>query len=111
MLWGGWLVVTAVLFSLGKGIIHPYYTVALGPAVGAVVGIGAAALWSRRDALSQIVLAGAFAATVVWSYVLLDRTPTWHPWLRVAAGRRRFPRPRRHDGVALRRAPGWVRRR
>ena len=33
-----------------KGIIHPYYTVALAPAIGALVGIGAVALWRvRRD--------------------------------------------------------------
>jgi hypothetical protein len=29
LLWGGWLVVTAGVFSFGRGIIHPYYTVAL----------------------------------------------------------------------------------
>ncbi|MGO9874938.1 MAG: ArnT family glycosyltransferase [Acidimicrobiia bacterium] len=82
LLWGGWLVVTSALFSFGKGIIHPYYSVALGPAIGAVVGIGAVTLWSRRSAYAQYVLTAAFAVTVVWSYVLLDRTPTWHPWLR-----------------------------
>ena len=43
VLWGGWLLVTGLVFSLGKGIIHPYYTVALAPAIGALVGIGAAA--------------------------------------------------------------------
>ena len=84
LLWGGWLVITAVLFSFGKGIIHPYYTVALGPALGAVVGIGAVTLWSRRDVFGHYALAAAFAATVVWSYVLLARVPTWYPWLRVA---------------------------
>ena len=33
--------------------------------------------WSRR-----IVLAAMIAATGVWSFVLLGRTPTWLPWLR-----------------------------
>ncbi|AEH08025.1 MULTISPECIES: ArnT family glycosyltransferase [Protofrankia] len=32
LLWGGWLVVTGVTLSLAKGIIHPYYTIALAPA-------------------------------------------------------------------------------
>jgi 4-amino-4-deoxy-L-arabinose transferase-like glycosyltransferase len=82
LLWGGWLVVTSALFSFGKGIIHPYYSVALGPAIGAVVGIGAVTLWSRRRAYAQYFLIAAFAVTVIWSYLLLDRTPTWHPWLR-----------------------------
>ena len=40
LLWGGSLVVTALVFSLAAGIIHPYYTVALAPAIGALVGIG-----------------------------------------------------------------------
>ena len=40
VLWGGWLVVTGLVFSLAQGIIHPYYTVALAPAVAAIVGIG-----------------------------------------------------------------------
>ncbi len=84
MLWGGWLLVTGLMFSLGKGIIHPYYSVALAPAVGAVVGIGAATLWSHRTAFAQCALVAAFAAAVLWSYNLLARTPSWNPWLRVA---------------------------
>ena len=35
ILWGGWLVVTAVVFSYANGIVHPYYTVALAPAIAA----------------------------------------------------------------------------
>jgi 4-amino-4-deoxy-L-arabinose transferase-like glycosyltransferase len=84
LLWGGWLVVTSAMFSFGKGIIHPYYSVVLGPAIGAVVGIGAVTLWSHRSTYAQYVLTAVFALTVVWSYLLLDRTPTWHPWLRAA---------------------------
>ena len=53
LLWGGWLVVTGVAFSLGQGIIHQYYTVALAPAIGAVIGIGATLLWSHRDRSSS----------------------------------------------------------
>ena len=51
VLWGGWLIVTGVVFSLAQGIIHPYYTVALAPAIGAIVGIGGGFMWSRRSAL------------------------------------------------------------
>ena len=43
LLWGGWLVVTGLVFSLMAGIFHAYYTVALAPAIAALVGIGAAA--------------------------------------------------------------------
>jgi len=34
LLWGGWLVVTALVFSLGQGIIHPYYTCSTGTRAG-----------------------------------------------------------------------------
>src|SRR5262249_59966697 len=50
LLWGGWLVLTGLVFSYMSGIIHPYYTVALAPAAGALTGIGAAALWRDRHA-------------------------------------------------------------
>ena len=85
VLWGGWLLGTAVTFSLGQGIIHPYYTVALAPAIGAVVGIGAAVFWSLRSRFLALgVLVAALAAAVVWAYVLLARTPKWNPSLRYA---------------------------
>jgi 4-amino-4-deoxy-L-arabinose transferase-like glycosyltransferase len=83
VLWGGWLLVTAAVFSFGQGIIHPYYSVALAPAIGAVVGIGAWTMWTRRSNwFARIALSGALAVTAVWSYQLLDRTPSWHPALR-----------------------------
>jgi len=83
LLWGSWLLVTAVVFSYAKGIIHPYYTVALAPPIGALVGIGAVGLWRHRGRLgARVVLAAALAGTALWSYVLLDRTPSWHPVLR-----------------------------
>ena len=41
LLWGGWLIVTGLTFSYMSGIIHPYYMVALAPAIAALVGIGA----------------------------------------------------------------------
>jgi 4-amino-4-deoxy-L-arabinose transferase-like glycosyltransferase len=83
LLWGGWVVVTGLVFSYMNGIIHPYYMVALAPGIGALVGIGAMILlqqrlgWVGRSATAATVL-----VTAVWSYVLLDRTPGWLPWLR-----------------------------
>jgi 4-amino-4-deoxy-L-arabinose transferase-like glycosyltransferase len=83
LLWGSWLVVTGLTFSLAKGIIHPYYVIALAPAVGAVIGIGADVTWRARHRLApRLILAGAVAVTAWWSWTLLDRTPTWQPWLR-----------------------------
>ncbi|KAB2349085.1 glycosyltransferase family 39 protein [Actinomadura rudentiformis] len=81
-LWGGWLLVTALIFSFMQGIFHEYYTVALAPAVAALVGMGAALLWQRRrTTAATAVLTGTLAVTAVWSYVLLGRTQDWHPWL------------------------------
>jgi len=84
LLWGGWLLVTAGVFSLMAGIIHPYYTVALAPAIAALAGIGAVTAWrARRGWTGRGALAAMTAATALWSWVLLDRTPGWHPWLRL----------------------------
>jgi 4-amino-4-deoxy-L-arabinose transferase-like glycosyltransferase len=71
VLWGTWLVVTAGVFSYMNGIIHPYYTVALAPALAAVVGIGAVELW-RKGFVGVAVLSGAVALAALQTYVLLD---------------------------------------
>ncbi len=83
LLWGGWLLVTGLVFSYMQGIIHPYYMVALAPAIGALVGVGAIALLrSDTPVAGRAVAAAGILGTGVWAYVLLDRTPTWLPWLR-----------------------------
>jgi 4-amino-4-deoxy-L-arabinose transferase-like glycosyltransferase len=84
LLWGGWLLLTMAVFSFAQGIFHPYYTVALAPAIGALVGMGAATLWEHRSELgARIALAVTLAVTAVWSWMLLGRSPTWLPALRV----------------------------
>ena len=86
LLWGGWVLVTGLVFSYMNGIIHPYYMVALAPGIAALTGIGAMAL--RQAPLGAAKLAGRIAAacgilaSAVWAYILLDRTPDWLPWLR-----------------------------
>lgn len=81
--WGGWLIGTAGVFSFMSGLFHDYYTVALSPAVAALVGIGSVTLWQRREKTSAaIVLATVIAVTGVWAWVLLNRTPDFVPWLR-----------------------------
>ena len=83
LLWGGWLVVTGAVFSFMDGIIHPYYTVALAPAVAALVSICTAELWrGRRFRGPRLTLAAMSASTGVWAFILLDRAPDWFPWLR-----------------------------
>ncbi len=82
LLWGGWLVVTTAVFSFAQGIIHEYYAVALGPGIGALVGIGAVELWRVRDRFVwRLALAGVVAGSAVWAFVLLGRAADWQPWL------------------------------
>jgi 4-amino-4-deoxy-L-arabinose transferase-like glycosyltransferase len=90
LLWGGWLLVTAAVFSFMAGIFHPYYTVALAPAIGALVGIGTVTLFRiRQRLLAALMLAVALGLTAITAYVLLGRSASWHPWLAtvvIAAG-------------------------
>ncbi|MFE9707023.1 ArnT family glycosyltransferase [Streptomyces sp. NPDC005930] len=84
MVWGGSLLMTTAVFSYMAGIFHQYYTVALAPYLAAVVGMGAATLWERRERIwASLALAAAVTASAAWGYVLLDRTPDYLPWLRV----------------------------
>jgi 4-amino-4-deoxy-L-arabinose transferase-like glycosyltransferase len=85
LMWGGGLLVTGAVFSFAQGIIHPYYSIALAPAIGALIGAGSVELWRRRQHLAaRLTLSGALAATSVWAFVLLDRTPDWYPELKMA---------------------------
>jgi 4-amino-4-deoxy-L-arabinose transferase-like glycosyltransferase len=82
VLWGSWLVVSGLVFSLSEGVIHTYYTVALAPAIAALVAIGAAVAWrSRERVAARALLALGVVVTAVWAIVLLGRTPSWEPWL------------------------------
>ncbi len=82
VLWGGWLVVSGLVFSLSSGVIHTYYTVALAPPIAALVAVGAALLWRWRERLiARGILALGVLVTAGWSIVLLGRTPSWEPWL------------------------------
>jgi 4-amino-4-deoxy-L-arabinose transferase-like glycosyltransferase len=81
--WGGALLMTAIIFSYMAGIFHQYYTVALAPYIAAVVGMGATVLWEERSKVwASLTLAGAVTASAAWGYVLLNRTPTYLPWLK-----------------------------
>ncbi|MCB0917819.1 MAG: glycosyltransferase family 39 protein [Actinobacteria bacterium] len=64
ILWAGWLVVTWAVFSFGGGIIHEYYAIALAPAIGAAVAMGAYLLWQRRE---QLAVRSTLAVVIVGS--------------------------------------------
>jgi 4-amino-4-deoxy-L-arabinose transferase-like glycosyltransferase len=83
LLWGGWLLVTGGVFSFMAGIIHPYYTVALVPPIGALTGIGAVLLWRGRDRLwARLTLAGAIVVTAPGDTCCWTGRLGWLPWLR-----------------------------
>ncbi|WAC52923.1 ArnT family glycosyltransferase [Frigoribacterium sp. SL97] len=83
LLFGGWTVLTALVFSFMSGIFHAYYTVALAPAIAVTLGAAADVLWRRRArSWVRIVLAASALLTGVWAWVLLGRAESWQPWLR-----------------------------
>ncbi|HVW45238.1 MAG TPA: glycosyltransferase family 39 protein [Amycolatopsis sp.] len=80
IVWGGWLVITGAVFSYMSGIIHPYYTVALAPAVAALAGTGAAAVWrTRAHPVSAGLLSSGVALTSLTAFLVLG---DWQPWLK-----------------------------
>jgi 4-amino-4-deoxy-L-arabinose transferase-like glycosyltransferase len=83
LLWGTWLLTHALVFSLMSGIVHPYYSVILAPAIGALVGAGVVDLWAwrARSGAGGVVLGATVAITAVLAAVLLARTPDFVPWL------------------------------
>jgi 4-amino-4-deoxy-L-arabinose transferase-like glycosyltransferase len=88
LMWGTWLVMTGVVFSFMGGTVHPYYTVALAPAIAALVGIGAVWAWRRRSHWDgRCALAAMIVLAAISSADLLQHTafgPAWLPWLIVS---------------------------
>jgi 4-amino-4-deoxy-L-arabinose transferase-like glycosyltransferase len=83
VVWGGWLLVTGLVFSLMAGIFHEYYTVALAPAIAALVGMGACEAWDRRTHWAgRGVLAAAAGTAAGMGFWLLGRTTAYGGWLR-----------------------------
>ncbi|HEY8871155.1 MAG TPA: glycosyltransferase family 39 protein [Candidatus Limnocylindrales bacterium] len=86
LLWGGWLAVHALVFSFMSGIVHSYYSVAMAPAIAALVGAGAVDLWAlrSRSRFGGLALAATILASAIWAYELLARTPDFAPGLGLA---------------------------
>jgi hypothetical protein len=83
LLLGGTLLVTGLAFSFGAGIIHPYYSVALAPAIGGLVGTGTALLWQRREQLwARVTAAAVVLGTAAWAFALLAQASSFLPWLK-----------------------------
>lgn len=80
ILWGTWLAVLGVAFSVG-GYLNSYYVAALSPAIAALCGVGVALFWQERD--SQPARIGLAATVLVCAgygaYLLHGGTdvPAW----------------------------------
>jgi 4-amino-4-deoxy-L-arabinose transferase-like glycosyltransferase len=82
IVFGGWLLSTGVTFAYMQGTIHPYYTVALAPAIGALVGTGSVLLWRRRADAAPVaggLLALTVLVTCAWGFELLRTDASFHP--------------------------------
>jgi 4-amino-4-deoxy-L-arabinose transferase-like glycosyltransferase len=83
LLWGGYLLVTGIVFSFMGGTIHPYYTIVLAPPIGALIVIGGREMWLRRSHLAdRVLLAVMIAGTGFWTARLLEiADSSWMSWL------------------------------
>jgi 4-amino-4-deoxy-L-arabinose transferase-like glycosyltransferase len=86
VLWGGWLLTHAIVFSFASGILHSYYAIAMAPGVAGLVGAGAVDLWRLRNRSYAGAVLGAvgLVATGWWGAQLLARTPSFVPGLGTA---------------------------
>ena len=82
LLWGGWFVTCLVFFSMVEGIFHAYYTIMLAPALGALVGIGAAQFWDWQKEhpaarLLWILAAGLTLGFQIYAASQYELTGLW----------------------------------
>ncbi|MDT5005633.1 MAG: hypothetical protein QOJ24_2809 [Mycobacterium sp.] len=87
-MFAGWLLVSALVFSYMSGMVHPYYTVAMAPAVAGLVAVGTLWAWRERAGWDgRITMAAMILVTAIWSGVLLRRNtfgPARLPWVILA---------------------------
>ena len=95
-IFGTWLLVTGLTFSFMAGIFHAYYTVALAPAVAALVGIGAWVLWEHRSSLLATATL-AFTVALTSMLGLLPARPQHRLRPVAQVGRRGARHGRRHS--------------
>ncbi len=87
LLWGTWGLTHVLVFSLMTGIAHPYYSVALAPALAALLGGGLVELWrlGSRHAWGGTVLGLVLVVSAGWGWRVLEQTPAFFPGVGVAA--------------------------
>ncbi len=90
LLWLGWLFIHIVVFSMTSGTIHPYYVVAMAPAVAALVGIGVPYIWKAYTRRTHVwwIVPLTIATTTITSVIMLGYRNDWLilTWLVGVAG-------------------------
>jgi 4-amino-4-deoxy-L-arabinose transferase-like glycosyltransferase len=68
LLWAGWGLTYAVVYSYAGGIFHFYYLTTLGPPLAALAAVGVAGLWARyrRGGAGAVLLPAALFLTALW---------------------------------------------
>ncbi|MGY4099480.1 ArnT family glycosyltransferase [Nocardia sp. R16R-3T] len=83
IVFGSWILVDGGVLSSMSGLVIPYYSLSIAPAVAASTAIGIHQMWrlrgtgTGRAGLSAIVLASG-----IWGFWVLHRNGAWHPLLR-----------------------------
>ncbi|MEV2250530.1 glycosyltransferase family 39 protein [Streptomyces sp. NPDC050147] len=84
LMWGGWLLTSAVLLS-AMGVPHTAYVTLLAPALAALAAVGIVALWRiHRTALGPpqtLVLPAAIVVQEAWTLHVAAEYPDFVPWL------------------------------
>ncbi len=83
VLWGGTLLMYLAVYDSAKGIFHPYYAAVMAPAVAALAGAGAVALWrlGRQSLRWAWALPATVVGTALWADTLLARTSGYDTWV------------------------------
>jgi len=78
ILWGTWLLTTAIFFSVA-GFFHQYYMTEMAPAIAALFGIGLVVMWQdyRHGGWKSWLLPLALAVTIAEQIYVLTAYPTW----------------------------------
>ncbi len=77
VLWLGWLLAYAAVYSAAGGLFSPYYLVTLAPALATLAAIGLVSLWTRWRAgrAGYWLLPLALVATALWQgWLMVPRT-------------------------------------
>jgi 4-amino-4-deoxy-L-arabinose transferase-like glycosyltransferase len=94
VLWAGWALTYAAVYSYAGGIFHAYYLVTLAPPLAALAGVGVIVLrsWYQRGGRLALLLPAALLLTTGWQLFIwygdlarvTEPRRDWRVWLCVA---------------------------